>query len=127
MPTESSGLVTKGSVLVFDMGCHSVLNSTPRFNIGAREEQLTLSSSETESVQSSEEQTQSTEVSSIASVSVEQAPEIISAASLLSSLPDSLVMDQIWPRLPLTVSLMWCLRRVNRSWRDLVGNSKEWF
>lgn len=48
--------------------------------------------------------------------------------TLLSALEDEIVMRQIWPVLHkrVNVSLLWRLRRVNRAWRNQVGNTIEW-
>lgn len=46
--------------------------------------------------------------------------------ALLPSIPDSVVMTVIWPRLPLSASVLWQLQRVSRRWRRFVGRTLEW-
>lgn len=48
--------------------------------------------------------------------------------SLLPPLPDTVVKIHIFPRLVESVgpSMLWRLRRVNRTWYDFVGSLLEW-
>lgn len=48
--------------------------------------------------------------------------------TLLPPLDDELVLNRIWPLLHkrVNVSLLWRLRRVNRSWRERVSTTVEW-
>lgn len=54
--------------------------------------------------------------------------EPIGESTLLPPLSDELVLTQIWPLLHqrVDVSLLWRLRRVNRSWKREVGTTLEW-
>lgn len=49
-------------------------------------------------------------------------------ATLLPPLSDELVLSRVWPLLHerVNISLLWRLRRVNRAWREKVGNTLEW-
>ena len=52
----------------------------------------------------------------------------VEARTLLPPLIDELVFGQIWPLLHkrVNVSLLWRLRRVNRSWKATVATTIEW-
>ena len=52
----------------------------------------------------------------------------VRSATLLPPLSDDLVNERIWPLLhrKTNISLLWRLRRVNRSWRENVAKSLEW-
>ncbi len=59
-----------------------------------------------------------------------QNPNIIQMCSRrkinLSPLLDPIVMQHIFTCLPLTPSMFWCLRRVNKAWFMFVGKSPPW-
>lgn len=45
---------------------------------------------------------------------------------LVPSLLDSAVMTLIWPRIPLSTSNLWRMRRMSRRWKNFIGKTLEW-
>ena len=52
----------------------------------------------------------------------------VEAAKLLPPLSDEIVLTRIWPLLHrnVNISLLWRLRRVNRTWKESVATTLEW-